>query len=161
MTEATAEIARPTATSSSGTGWRRRWIATQPIETAATMIRPPSTPAEKYSAFSWPYMCCSSGGSVAQRTTISAISAAARLTIDSSASESRPVEPVSLHASIFKTIVAMPVATESSINRVKRRRCKCESTGGAYARSREGEARLRPRLRSRARRPRTAPVSCY
>ena len=50
--DAPAEIARPTPTSSSGTGRRRRWIATQAMEAAATMIRPPSTPAVKYSAFS-------------------------------------------------------------------------------------------------------------
>jgi hypothetical protein len=48
------EIARPTLTSSSGRGWRRRWTATQAIDAAATTIRLPSTPADMYSAFSWP-----------------------------------------------------------------------------------------------------------
>ena len=127
-------MARPTLTSSSGTGWRRRRIAIQPIEMAATRIRPPSTPAEKYSAFSWPYMCCSSGGSVAQRTTTSAISAAARLTIDSSASESRPVEPVSRQASVFNAIVAIPAATESSINRVSSERMLTAPTPNHFGR---------------------------
>jgi hypothetical protein len=43
----------------------------------------------------------------------SASSAAARLTIDSSASESRPTEPVSHQASAFRPIVASAAAIDS------------------------------------------------
>jgi hypothetical protein len=55
-------------------------------------------------------------------------------TIDSSASESRPVESVNRQASIFSAIVATPAPTESSIRRVSKRRWRADSsTPPAYA----------------------------
>jgi len=43
----------------------------------------------------------------------SASTAAARLTSDSSASESRPTDPVSHHAAVFRPIVASAAAIDS------------------------------------------------
>jgi hypothetical protein len=62
--------------------------------TAASRMSVPSTPLEKYSAFEWPNACVSSAGRAATASIASAMSAPARLTNDSSASERRPTEPV-------------------------------------------------------------------
>ena len=93
-----------------------RTTAVHPIETAASRINPPSTPAEKYSAFSWPNRCCSSGGVLAQRSIAIATRAATRFTTDSSASDRNPTESVSCQASIFSEIVVTAAATDSQSN---------------------------------------------
>ena len=49
----------------------------------------------------------------------SAISAPARLTKDSSASESRPTEPVSQYAMAFSAMVRIAAAIESQAKRVR------------------------------------------
>ena len=69
------------------------------------------------SAFSWPNRCRSSGGVIAQRSAASAISAATRFTIDSSASDSSATEPVNCHAKSFSPIVTTAAATESQSSR--------------------------------------------
>ena len=90
---------------------RNRRVQTMPA--AASTISAPSMPAEKYSALEKPYGCSSSGGDAARRSIDSASSAAARLTRDSSASDSRPTEPVSHQASVLSPIVAIAAATDS------------------------------------------------
>ena len=55
-------------------------------------------PLEKYSAFSWPKLCSWSGFAEAYVSTASAMSAARMFTTDSTASESRPTEPVRKYA---------------------------------------------------------------
>jgi hypothetical protein len=52
--EATTEIARPRPTCSIGCGANRRGKAVAMMLSAATRISAPSTPLEKYSAFSCP-----------------------------------------------------------------------------------------------------------
>ena len=80
---------------SSGCGCSKRLMADHAMATAATMIKVPSTPLEKYSALAWPYSWSASGGRSAMMSIHSAISAATRLTSDSTASDSSPTEPVS------------------------------------------------------------------
>ncbi len=80
---------------------------------AASTMSAPSTPLEKYSALKCPCGCSSSGGSAASRSIDTASTAAARLISDSSASESRPTEPVKYQASVFSAMVASAAATDS------------------------------------------------
>ena len=80
---------------------------------AASTMSAPSLPAAKYSAFDSPNGCASSGGEAASRNIHSASRAAARLTSPSSASESRPTEPVTHHASDFNAMVSSAVASDS------------------------------------------------
>ena len=110
---AAALIPRPRTAVSSGCGWRSRGIAVAKIPPAASTISAPSMPAEKYSAFEWPYWWPSSGGAAASRSIDTASSAAARFTKDSSASDSSPTEPVSHQASNLSAIVASAAATDS------------------------------------------------
>ena len=70
----------------------------------------PSNPLAKYSALPRPNACSSSAGSDATVSIASAIIAPARLTPDSSASESSPTEPVSHQAMVLRRIVATAVA---------------------------------------------------
>jgi hypothetical protein len=51
MADATAETATPVHASVSGCGFRQRSQAAKTIPHAAAMMRNPSTPEEKYSAF--------------------------------------------------------------------------------------------------------------
>ena len=81
--------------------------------TAASRISVPSTPLEKYSALEWPNACESSAGRAATASIASAMSAPARFTNDSSASDSRPTEPVSAYAAPFRPMVASAAAIES------------------------------------------------
>jgi len=81
--------------------------------TAAIRIRKPSKALEKYSALPWPWAWFSSAGVAASDSMASAISAPARLTNDSSASDSRPTEPVSHQATPLRTMVASAVAIDS------------------------------------------------
>ena len=64
------------------------------MKPAATKIIVPSTVEEKYSAFDLPKANWESAGLAACLRATSATTAAARLTTDSAASESRPTEPV-------------------------------------------------------------------
>jgi hypothetical protein len=64
------------------------------MATAAARIINPSAKAEKYSTLPWPKLWLASAGLAATRRDTSAMIAATRLTTDSSASESRPTEPV-------------------------------------------------------------------
>ena len=76
------------------------------IVSAATTISDPSTPAAKYSALACPYGALVGGlERPAQRE--HATTAATRFTTDSAASESRPTDPVSSHATVLSEIVAM------------------------------------------------------
>ena len=52
--EASTETARPRPICSSGLGASRRPTAAYPMLTAASRMREPSTPLEKYSALLWP-----------------------------------------------------------------------------------------------------------
>ena len=83
------------------------------MATAAARISTPSKPLEKYSALWWPYGWSSSGGAAATVTIISANTAPARLTSDSSASDNKPTELVSHQAANFSTMVASATATDS------------------------------------------------
>ena len=80
---------------------------------AAAMMRKPSTPLEKYSAFVYPKACFWSGGFAATVSAHRAISAATRLTTDSAASERRPTEPVSFQAASFNAIVTTAAAIDT------------------------------------------------
>ena len=80
---------------------------------AAPRISRPSKPAEKYSALRWPNGCSSSGGASAIATIHNANNAVATLTKDSSASDSRPTEPVKAQAAVFSTMVATATAADS------------------------------------------------
>lgn len=57
---ATTESTRPRPTCSMGCGAMSRGTALQMIAPAATKMRAPSMPLEKYSAFSWPKLWSSS-----------------------------------------------------------------------------------------------------
>ena len=81
--------------------------------TAATRMRKPSNALEKYSALPCPCAWLSSAGMAASDSMASAIIAPARLTKDSSASESRPTEPVSHQAQPLSRMVARAAAMES------------------------------------------------
>ena len=83
------------------------------IAPAATKMSAPSMPLEKYSAFSWPKLCSWSGFSDAYVSTASAMSAARMLTTDSTASESRPTEPVRKYAANLSAMTTTEVATET------------------------------------------------
>ena len=50
------------------------------------------------------------------------MTAAMRLTTDSAASDSRPTEPVTAHASVLSAIVAIAAAIDSATSRMSRRR---------------------------------------
>ena len=73
----------------------------------------PSKPLAKYSALPCPWLWLSSGGSAASDSMASAITAPARFTPDSSASESRPTEPVIHQAAAFNTMVVSAAAIDS------------------------------------------------
>ena len=90
--------------------------------TAAIRMSVPSIPLEKYSALLCPYTWSSSAGRAATVNMANAISAPARLTKDSSASESRPTEPVSRYAIAFRPIVKIAAAMESQAKRVREER---------------------------------------
>ena len=79
---------------------------------AAAMIRNPSTPLEKYSAFVYPNACSVSGGRSATASAHSATNAAMRLTTDSAASERRPTDPVSFQAASLRPIVTTAAPIE-------------------------------------------------
>ena len=81
-------------TCSSGCGASSRRAAATAMLTAASRISVPSTPLEKYSALLWPYAWSSSAGRDATVSMLSAITAPTRLTMDSTASERRPTDPV-------------------------------------------------------------------
>ena len=89
------------------------------ILAAASRINVPSTPLEKYSALPCPKAWSSSAGRAAIVNIANAISAPTRLTRDSSASESRPTEPVSKYAVAFSAMVRMAAAIESQAKRVR------------------------------------------
>ncbi len=78
----------------------------------------PSNPLEKYSALLWPKACLSSAGFAATVSMPNAMTAPARLTRDSTASESRPTEPVILHAVIFIPIVRRAARMDKAANRL-------------------------------------------
>ena len=80
---------------------------------AATTIIAPSNPLAKYSAFERPKGWSLSGGAAAMRSIHSASSAATRLTMDSSASDSIPTDPVTSQAAAFRAMVATAALTES------------------------------------------------
>ena len=69
-------------------------MAVNMISPAAIRIIRPSNRAEKYSALLRPKWCRSSPGRAAAFRATSATTAATMLTVDSSASESRPTESV-------------------------------------------------------------------
>ncbi len=73
----------------------------------------PSTTAEKYSALEWPNWWSASAGLAAIFRTMSATTAATRLTTDSAASESRPTDPVSQAAAPLSVIVPRAAPMES------------------------------------------------
>lgn len=110
---------------SSGWGERKRSTAVTMMAPAATKMRMPSTPAEKYSALLCPKLWFLSGGLIATRNATSATTAATRLTTDSAASESRPTEPVSSHAPALSEMVMAAAAMDSHAYRVR-------STGWAW-----------------------------
>ena len=88
-------------------------IAAQAMLMAASTIRPPSKALEKYSALPWPWAWSSSAGNAARVNMASAITAPARLTSDSSASESRPTDPVMRHAAALRTMVESAAPMDS------------------------------------------------
>lgn len=73
----------------------------------------PSSALENSSTLSCPKACSSSGGASAARSVTSATTAATRFTPDSRASESRPTDPVSAHATAFNPIVSTAAAIDS------------------------------------------------
>src|SRR3989338_5231400 len=75
-------------------------------------MRNPSKALEKYSALPWPCAWVSSAGPSASDSMASAISAPARLTKDSSASDSSPTEPVSHQAAPLSRMVESAAAIE-------------------------------------------------
>ena len=77
----------------------------------------PSKADARYSALEWPKGCSASGGWAATRRAQKATSAARRFTIDSTASERRPTEPVSFHAVVFMPMVTIAAAMERSAKR--------------------------------------------
>src|SRR3990167_3214647 len=83
------------------------------MATAAPRIRPPSKPPAKYSALPWPNGWSSSAGTRVIRIIHKANDAPARLTRDSSASESRLTEPVIHHASVFSAMVAIAATIDN------------------------------------------------
>ena len=111
--EATTEISRPTPSSSGMTGLRILSVAEMTMKAAATKIMAPSMTAEKYSALEWPNWWSSSAGRIEIFRTMSATTAATRLTTDSAASESRPTEPVSHAAMPLSAMVPRAVAMDS------------------------------------------------
>ena len=84
------------------------------IAIAAATISTPSNTAEKYSAFAWPKLCSASAGLATTRNATKAATAATRLTNDSSASDSRPTEPLTRQAISFITITTIAVAILSN-----------------------------------------------
>ena len=83
------------------------------MKAAATKIMTPSMIAEKYSALEWPNWWSSSAGLIEIFRTMSATTAATRLTTDSAASESSPTEPVSQAAAPLSAIVPRAAPMES------------------------------------------------
>src|SRR3990172_13335540 len=92
------------------------------MATAAPKISTPSKPLEKYSALLCPKGCSSSAGTRVIRIIHKANDAPARLTRDSSASESRLTEPVIHHASVFSAMVAIAATID---NQAKWWRANC------------------------------------
>ncbi len=82
------------------------------MASAAPSTRMPSKPEEKYSALWWPKGWSPSAGRSATVTIISANTAPARLTNDSSASDSSPTEPVRYQAAPLRPMVANATPTE-------------------------------------------------
>jgi len=111
---AISDSVKPRSTELIGSGWSRRPAAAQMIPMAATTIRALSRPLEKYSALEWPKLWLRSAGLEAWPKAQNAVSAATKLTLDSRASESKPTEPVTDHARVFRAMVIRAAATESS-----------------------------------------------
>ena len=85
---------------------------------AAPRIKMPSKPDEKYSALLWPKGWSSSAGRAATVTIHSPNTAAARLTKDSSASDSKPTEPVTHQAQVLSAMVSSATAIDTPISRL-------------------------------------------
>ena len=92
---ATAETATPRPTCSNGCGLSSRWTACTAITTAAMRMSEPSAPDDRYSALLWPKVCSLSGGRAATISAARVKIAARMLAPDSSASDRKPMEPVS------------------------------------------------------------------
>ena len=109
-----------------GCGSNRRGGAVPAITSAAATIIALSTPAQVL-RLGVPVGVLLSAGLSAQRNASIATTAATRLTTDSAASESRPTEPVTNHAVVFRAIVAAAAAIESHSN-LNRRSCPIRHT---------------------------------
>ena len=112
-TELKIDRAKPKPKASTGWGLNSRCTAAPMMARAATKMRTPSNPLEKYSALWWPKGWSSSAGCCATVTMARANIAPARLTRDSIASDNRLTESVSHQAPVFKAIVSSATATES------------------------------------------------
>src|ERR1700750_2127014 len=97
----------------------RRSTAAIAIPSAATRIIPPSRPLEKYSALSCPKGWSSSGGLATMLSTTSATHAATRLITDSSASDSKPTDPVNQYANPFRPMMTIEAAIDNQAKRVR------------------------------------------
>src|SRR6188474_1412890 len=102
------------------------------IHSAAARIRLPSVRLAKYSALLCPYTWLSSAGRAAIVSIISAMTAPARLTSDSIASDSRPTEFVSKYAPVLSTIVESAPPMDSHANRVSEARFCIKSACSAF-----------------------------
>ena len=79
---------------------------------AANMISNPSKALEKYSDLLCPYGCSWSAGCSASQSIHSAISAPARFTSDSMASDSKPTDPVNCQATPLSKMVVIAAPME-------------------------------------------------
>ena len=107
------ERVKPRSTELIGSGLSRRPAAAQIIPMAATTMRALSRPLEKYSALEWPKLWLRSAGLEAWPKAQNAVSAATKLTQDSRASESKPTDPVTAQARVFRAMVISAAATDS------------------------------------------------
>ena len=114
MAEARVETAMPSQGSVSGRGSAIRSHAVTAMATEAPRIASPSNAEARYSAFVCPKWCSASGGVAATRSAQRATAAARRFTTDSTASDSRPTEPVSFQAKVLIAIVAKAAPMERS-----------------------------------------------
>ena len=103
----------PTLSCSGMTGVMSRSTAEMMMNAAATKIMTPSVMAEKYSALECPNWWSSSAGLIAIFRTMSATTAATRLTTDSAASDSSPTEPVSHAANALRAMVVTAAPIDS------------------------------------------------
>ncbi|SFD81546.1 hypothetical protein SAMN04489710_106264 [Paracidovorax konjaci] len=110
--ELATDSASPQPSCEMGAGANRRCTDAQRIASAAPSTRMPSKPDEKYSALWWPNGWPPSAGRCATVTIISAKTAPARFTNDSSASDSSPTEPVRYQADPLRKMVTTATATE-------------------------------------------------